>query len=492
MGRRKTGDQDYYMPHEYYEEPREYTEPLREDLWSAEYAQSQESEECQEYFDTTQTWEEDAAVKDQRRRGKIRKMVYLLTSAVAAVTVAQAAIPEKIMTMIPVGQYREVGYSNGGVIPVKDGKGWHLLNMEGGRLHDMGGDGRLVSHPNEEGRAVFLKNPDKLYVTDDRGNEIWEYSDGELFDLETGHWSAAYVTDENMILTSLKDTVYSAFLDEEGDMLMPDQEPLYLYACAEFSEGYGLYLDKERETIYRLDTKGNSEPVCQSPKIAAIVSPYADDSFVYIDNLNWTYIHYDVSTGESRRFDSIDYDQISAYTGIPVSAHKNDPRFLIQPTGYGYLMDLKGYYQNGATLHHKGTYVCVSYKIQGTQDNEHMDVLFDLARMSDENPMGIVAWYDEIWFDNSPYLLACQDGEYFFIDWEGNIVSKRYQKATTFTEQGYALAMDQDGWADVLDENLKQVDRIGDVTDLETQARGDILLVTCADEQFVWCYGPRE
>ena len=492
MGESKKGSRDYYMPQEYYEEPQEYTEPVGEDQWLTEYVQPRESEECQEYFDTPQSSADDAIVKDPGRRGKIRKMVYLLTSAVAAVTVAQAAIPEQTMTMIPVGQYSNIGYSNGGVIPVEDRDGWHLLNMEGESLHDMGGNGKLVSHPNEDGRTVFLKNPNKLYITDDQGNEIWEYRDGDLFDLEAGHWSAAYVTDQNMVLVSLQDTGYSTFLDGKGKVLLPDAEPLRLCACAEFSEGYGLYLDEDTDEVYRLDAKGNSELVCHAPNIRAIMSPYADDSFLYLDTLNWTFVHYDVKTGEHRKFTSIDYEKISAYTGIPVSAHKNVDRFLLQPVGYGYLMDLKSYYQNSATLHHKGTYVCGSYRIEGTQDNEHIDVLFDLAQMSDDNPMGIVTWYDEIWFDNSPYLLAWQDGEYFYIDWEGSIVSRKYQKATTFSEQGYALAMDQEGWAYVLDENLKQVERIAGVTDLEIQARGDILLVTCDKEQFVCFYGTKE
>lgn len=497
--KKHTNYNEYYMPREYYEEPKEYQEPGKH-IGAMEYMDATEQSEGTEFFGEAQAGSKEHGNGIPGRRSKLRKMAYLLASSVAVVSVATAAIPEKSLTMIPAGQYSEIGYSHGGVIPVKDREGWHLLRLNGEKIYDVGKTANLLGHPNEDGWTAYQIDGTSYVVLDGDGREVWSYRTSDMAEYGSNRDDRIFVTDENYAVIPMHDWQSCVFTDDKGNIIYDDIAGLSMYQCAEFSEGYALICDDETDTISLLGMDGSLTQVYEkdlesnrNPQIQ-IIDAYADGKFVFF--AYGDYVLYDVAMREAVWIPrGLSEEEAASLGGVRRShitsyvRYAGEGVFSAVPSAA-----LKRYTRNNVSLAHNGTYYCQTYSRidEEGQSQGKQDFLFDASRRDDANLLGLVACYDTIYFDDSAYLLVCEDDEYFYIDWDGNVVSKTYQKATTFSDQGYALVMDQEGWAYVLDENLKQVDRIADVTDLEVQAKGDILEVICGEERFICYYGVNE
>ena len=87
--------------------------------------------------------------------------------------------------------------------------------------------------------------------------------------------------------------------------------------------------------------------------------------------------------------------------------------------------------------------------------------------------------------------LAVKDGEkYFYIDTEGNIVSRSYKKVSTFNNLDYALIMDNLGDVYVINDQLKKLKKLEDVTDFRIEDTGETFDVDRNGSSLIFYYGP--
>ena len=93
---------------------------------------------------------------------------------------------------------------------------------------------------------------------------------------------------------------------------------------------------------------------------------------------------------------------------------------------------------------------------------------------------------NDIYFDNSQYLLCREGQEYFYIDFDGNRVSGPYACATTFSDSGYAVAMEKSGRAFLLNHELERVKTLPGVTGADPEARGEAFLLYKGDTQYLY------
>ena len=149
--------------------------------------------------------------------------------------------------------------------------------------------------------------------------------------------------------------------------------------------------------------------------------------------------------------------------------------------------NLKLYLDENVPMYHYKTYGCFSILKESSE--LHKDVLFDYlnGNIHDTIIEEAIAVYDEIIFDNYDYLAVRNGAVYFYIDLQGEKVSKNYAKATAFNSQGYALVMRKSGIAELIDSNFKTLDTIKGVTDI--QSNGEAFLVTIEDKLYSYYYG---
>ena len=74
--------------------------------------------------------------------------------------------------------------------------------------------------------------------------------------------------------------------------------------------------------------------------------------------------------------------------------------------------------------------------------------------------------YDKIYMDDFKYLCVRQDEQYFYIDLNGNIVSDTYSDATSFNEEGYALILDENNTAYLINEHFEKLISFKNITAL--------------------------
>ncbi len=116
-------------------------------------------------------------------------------------------------------------------------------------------------------------------------------------------------------------------------------------------------------------------------------------------------------------------------------------------------------------IYNYGTYASI---VAHSGDGEK-SILFDFCDVdsSTNTLQRAIAVYDEILLDDYKYLCARDGEDYFYIDYEGNVVSDNYRFATSFNDAHYAMIIAEDGNAYLIDENFTKVDRIEDVTAVE-------------------------
>lgn len=90
----------------------------------------------------------------------------------------------------------------------------------------------------------------------------------------------------------------------------------------------------------------------------------------------------------------------------------------------------------------------------------------DFATKDAENGLidKYIAAYDVICPDDFKYLSVKDGDKYFYIDYAGNIVSDNYYDTTKFNEDGYAMVMEKEGTAYVINDRFEKVETLDDVS----------------------------
>ena len=78
-----------------------------------------------------------------------------------------------------------------------------------------------------------------------------------------------------------------------------------------------------------------------------------------------------------------------------------------------------------------------------------------------------IAVYDDILFDDYQYIPVKDGDEWKYIDYAGNVVSDSYERATIFNDDGYALVIEEDRMAYIVDNKFRKLQEIPTVTSAE-------------------------
>ena len=333
--------------------------------------------------------------------------------------------------------------ANGGVFLAKENGLWGLMNFSGEWLCEPKYNSVDWHAPNDSGYSV-VDNDGIYYVLDSSGKEIFVWDEGA---------EEVEITDNNIIFVEQ----YGEF---ENDILAKasywrvDGTKIYevtsmgadIFAPTAFNDGIAV-INMSSETEWdiphmlledgTLQKIQNSEG--NSPYFWVSESPYADGCYVGQSAEGWSLV--EVATGNGMGAFWPDY-----------VVNKYVPEFEYTDTYF------TSYYENGQNLYNYGTYGCISAE----NGEEEVYILFDFrdANGDEYNLDRVIAVYDMIQIDDFPYLLAKQDGFYFYINWDGEIVSEKYTDATAFNEDGYAMIMPEEGTAYLINDRFEKLDSI--------------------------------
>lgn len=464
---------------------------------------SEFGKEPEEFPDTEQSIRR---LKKKRHNKKlIRKMGYAVAATVTIVTMGQAVVSENTMqelyTKRNIGVFN--GYtSNGGLIKRRGG----LYDYTGNRIAMDSADfskkmvganadiGRIAI--NSAGYSLFYLSGGGVVLYDSKGNilHMWEEKEGTSV-------SDCWLSDNNIVCIEYYDEDYKfnyTYYNLHGKELytsgMLDLAFNNAVGGTSFREGTALCYDGKG--IVRLSKNGEWEYLAKWPVVedtynlrsrfggyGAEISP-GDEEYtlqnvpsLLVDGLLEGYFL--VMT------DNVMKGRSSGYAMVDIKTGQMYPLMLQSPKDSEFQVSgaLKGYSDNEGTMFHYGSIVCL---------NRPEDTLIDVLKHCNHQGeiIGCIAQYDEIYFEDYPYL-AVKDGEkYFYIDTEGNIVSRSYKKVSTFNNLGYALIMDNLGDVYVINDQFKKLKKLEDVTDFRIEDTGETFDVDKKGSSFIFYYGP--
>lgn len=389
---------------------------------------------------------------------------------------------EDIEGLIHIDDFNFSGIANGGVFPVNGNGDWRLVDYEGNVV--AGGNGQyhnLFDNPNGLGYTTLQNISDRYWVMlDANGQEVYRN------DFPSGS-SNCIITDENIIYLSEydpdADKIYMEYRTLDGTVLC-DSKYIRPYDLTyefdyPFMDGVAVFTaineEKDEYETYSLSKNGilrtlSTEYLAGSGNVDGYyLSPRREHSWLDIG-------HFSFSGGSIFLVDST--------TGLPVGELDSD-YFLTNVLGLEVeniyrSISFRGYYKEGVKCFNKGTYICIN--VYDSMTEESFDVLINYSDVNGEGKVNkTIAVYDEIVFDDYEYLCVRDGDAYYYIDWSGSVINGPFQKATAFTDDGYAMVSDiynNIGVFDsdfMLEENYEDFDfieRYGDVFMLRKDVNG--------------------
>lgn len=432
-----------------------------------------EISDCGDEFNNDTTMTSNDTKKQAGKRKLLRKISYLVTACVAVIVMGRTLEPvytyeedvedeivedteleeeleseiiedepalEEVGKIIPLN-YDGWGYSNGNVIPIRNGELWGLMDYEGNVLVQPKYSD-FWSSPNDHGYTILGDN-EKLYVFDSKGNECLSFSRATCTGLSIGESdivAATYVNMDNW-------TVRVSYVYPDGTILYDSGEIEGEVGGAVPFNGEKAYFyipsDEDLFWVYELTKDGTATRSGGGTVLPNYAPMGVMADGYYVGNQIWM----------------IDIALVQPSTGI------YSGNLMIE------YVDLQNYKINGAWAYNYGTYGVVGTIYDSEyQVLDEKDYLFDFNKISYNSQTnelsGYTAVYDTIYFDDFQYL-AVQDGDdWFYIDYDGNVVSQTYYMATTFNNQGYALVMEESGTAYVINSAFEKVHTLSDVIEV--------------------------
>ena len=459
--------------------------------------------EPEEYLGTEKAIKSFNKKRDYKKL--IRKMGYAVAATVVIVTMGQAVVSENTMqelyTKRNIGVFN--GYtSNGGLIKRRGG----LYDYTGNRIamdsadfskKIVGADaniGRIAI--NSAGYSLFYLTGGGVALYDSKGNILhkWEEKEGTSV-------SDCWLSDNNIVCIEYYDenhkcnyTYYNLRGKELYSSGMLDLAFNNTVGGTSFRDETALCYDGTG--IVQLSKNGECEYLAKWPVVEDTYNlrsrfggygaeiPPGDEEYtlqnvpsLLLDGLSEGYFL--VMT------DNVMKGRTSGYAMVDIETGQMYPLMLQSPKDAELQVSgaLKSYSDNEGTMYHYGSLVCL---------NRPEDTLIDvLKHCNDQGEItGCIAQYDEIYFENYPYLAVKDGDKYFYIDTEGNIVSRSYKKVSTFNNLDYALIMDNLGDVYVINDQFKKLKKLEDVTDFRIEDTGETFDVDRNGSSLIFYYGP--
>ncbi|MBQ5754233.1 MAG: hypothetical protein IIV90_01050, partial [Oscillospiraceae bacterium] len=346
-------------------------------------------------------------------------MGYLVTACLATVVAAQAALG---VPSLMLETDRPVLFAKGGVVTCLRNQG-QMTDYKGNPIEIESARGQRLEYlfggmPNKDGYSLY--GP---YLVDKNGAVLCRWEQAEEINYAT-------VTDDNIIFT-----VENKFSTGRENIVYrrPDGSVLYQTGPAEilnsknavigstpFYNGQALVCNGSQ--LMTLNTKGETTVLAQWTATPRDVDRQGlllgSDGQYNIQNIP----HRVMDTMADGWYLAINmWTQpllANAETGqvlmIPQQAEEGwtvlHQRGGFAPT-YGFsTRQFESYWDKGALLAHHGTYVCIAVK-----GETEKDMLVDVKQLQGAQTLGsYIALYDNIYFDNSQYLLCREGQEYFY------------------------------------------------------------------------------
>jgi hypothetical protein len=472
-------NEEMYIPAEYASRAKEYHTPAKET-----------------FVGTTKEKEKSGKTSLFQ---KTRKMGYLVVAAVATVTIAQAAAPAAASTgrQVDFSQISQWGAANGGVMPVEVSGGWGLMDLQGEMVCEPKFD-EFYSNPNKDGYSVFFSRTDKsYYVLNNRGEEV--------FVLEAGEWyrnsreDTALVTDDNIIYISYG-TEYVGYWTIDGELIYEATagEGESISYSTPFHDGVAMVCWNDNninsgQQLYMLSADGTLTEVAdwENKKQTYVWrgDNYADGYILCHKSAFDEICLYNVENGELTPVineNNVYDDFLSAYerSGLQIDVYSMNNTWIDEMVGVSTSFISQRSRSTGWYLDHYETYACIKGTTTGSNRGS---VLFDYndANSETESLDRVIAVYDDIQLDDFPYLRANEGDDYFYIDYSGAVVSDTYAFATSFNDEGYAMVMDADGNAYLLNDSFEKLDTISGCTAIENCGQAFVCMIDDRETLYV-------
>lgn len=349
--------------------------------------------------------------------------------------------------------YDNYSTTNGGVLLIEENGLMGLMSVSGEILCEPKYNGNNWCAPNDDGYSVVEHNG-IYYVLDNHGKEVFVWTEGaDEFE----------ITDDNIIFIE-------QFGEFENDVLakvsywrtdgtkireITSMEEEIFYGNA-FNDGIAvLNMTSDIENF----AGGEPHILFENGTIQKVLNSNGESPYFWVNDAAYADGYYIGYSAEG-------YALVEVSTGRPVGGafwtsnivERYVPGFMYEE------IYIKGYYENGQYLYNYGTYGC----IEAVNGEETVCILFDFADTNWDtyNAERVIAIYDKIIMDDFKYLIAAEDEQCFYIDWNGNIISEIYEDATAFNEDGYAMIMKESGTVYLINSRFEILDTIENVTSI--------------------------
>ena len=493
---------------EYKNTPKEYHSSAKEYFSATEEIHSPASEFLMDSNLEEETQSTSSPKKKRNLRKKIRQMGYAVAASVAVVTVSQTLTPETSVDNTPPEAYeKEDGYqfewpkvpgldgyltenenqtaqgnaenseppeeSEAPKVPAAESylimDSWNAMSLadsglflyeENGVYGLMNRSGEIIVEPQYEHGYWYAPNdmgysvvsyPGIAFVLDKTGNEIfshdtlddWDasYSELQITDKNIIYQVYTYETDEGVFITA-------KYFHTDGTLIFETAELIGdIFVSTPFNDGAAVLTGTIQGIwdTYLIYPNGTVVP-------ASVGDYWADGP--YCDGY---YLAYNVEGG-ARALVNPSLRTIEGGFFLEFVLSSYAPAFEYEDIYF------QGYFENGLYLPNFNTYAC----IEAINGDETLCILFDFkdGNSNTRNLDRIIAMYDKIYMDDFKYLCVRQDEQYFYIDLNGNIVSDTYSDATSFNEEGYALILDENNTAYLINEHFEKLISFKNITAL--------------------------
>lgn len=423
---------------------------------------------------------------------------------------AEVDVKNMFSPNIQISKYESCGWANGYTMPVMQNGLWGLIDYDGNVILEPS-YAEYYYFPNEDGYAIF-RDGESFYIVG-RDGVIHTYQ-GNIDKIRIGEgnivtYSTAYNAD-----TLTLDIVYEKL---DGTEVYRN---VYNYTQDYWSEGFDEYAEiyggvgepfnngkayickthNKKPAIVELSMDGTQRIL--EPRYTLVPRSSYSEGYVacQVDLWSWNLVLNPETMEYSEYFDTVntglfpEFDWQSWHAkntesnpflanGVDLSDSLRES--LQNPDFSNHYYDgfkSKVYYKNGNEVYNYGQFGCVRVTLP---DETIKDVLFDYLEITEEHKISTaIAIYDEILFDDAKYLAVRNGEEWFYIDYQGNVVSESYKGATPFNDEGYALVLKEDGKAYVINQAFEVLECIGEASELSTC--GELFKV---DNEYVFYFG---
>ena len=391
---------------------------------------------------------------------------------------------EELGRLVYLGDYDSYGWGFGNAIPVKTGDLWGLIDFEGNTILKPT-YAEYWGAPNNEGYTIFADDNGYYIVGLDGTVHTYDSNVADIRIDEENIVSYIRYTDEftgDFVYEKLDGTlvykVENAMLADSASGLVPFNDgKAYVYLNADWSSGQ----------LIEIAPDGSSKLIDKDSDNHITITPYGSCSDGYLVGTmpGWgggTHLYNTTTKEKTGRMIAV---KASLLEGVDWESWYLENAWFAMEFDESVVEEIyydnfyfNSCFHNGTNLFNVKNYGCITVTLP---DESTKDILFDYLKVEDELLENYVVMYDTIRFDDFKYLVV-RDGEtWYYIDFQGNVVSGPYTEATAFNNEGYAVVMDENGEAYIINELFEAIANPGYIVDVGNN--GELFLAECEFEE---------